>query len=243
VGKAQRELCRQERLLVRFLPGVLQVFQRAEHDSGSSPREPGDRLDRRQQITLLTGPGDEELTMSTDFQRLKTVYKGWDDYQFSLVRALAPLTPEQLAWRPAPELRSVGELAGHIVAGRVSWLHRALGAGSPEFASQVAAWRPEDAIETKPAELVRWLERTWEMIEDALNQWTVADLDQVVDLPPYQGKKYALTRQWIIWRVLSHDIHHGGELAVMLGMQGIAIPELGDEGGHPAARAPLAEPS
>jgi hypothetical protein len=28
----------------------------------------------------------------------------------------------------------------------------------------------------------------------------------------------------------------------MLGLQGIAIPELGDEGGHLAERAPLAEP-
>jgi hypothetical protein len=80
------------------------------------------------------------------------------------------------------------------------------------------------------------------MIEDALNQWTVADLAHVLDLPPYQGKKYALTRQWIIWRVLAHDIHHGGELAIMLGIQGISIPELGDEGGHLAERAPLAEP-
>ena len=65
------------------------------------------------------------------------------------------------------------------------------------------------------------------MIEDALQSWTVADLTQVYDLPPYQGKKYALTRQWIIWRVLAHDVHHGGELAVMLGMQGVAIPKAG----------------
>ena len=42
------------------------------------------------------------------------------------------------------------------------------------------------------------------------------------------------------WRVISHDLHHGGELAVTLGMQGIALPELGDEGGHLSERAPLA---
>jgi uncharacterized damage-inducible protein DinB len=174
---------------------------------------------------------------------LMAVYKGWDDQQISLVRALAPRSREQLAWRPAPHLRSVGEIAAHIIAGRVNWFHRVLGAGSADFASQVAAWRPDDAVEEKPAELVRWLEATWQMIEDALQSWTVADLTQPYDLPPYQGKKYALTRQWILWRVLSHDVHHGGELAVMLGMQGIAIPELGDEGGHLTERAPLAEPS
>ena len=181
--------------------------------------------------------------MRTDADTLMALYKGWDDHQISLVRAIAPRSRDQLAWRPAPHLRSVGEIAGHIIAGRVNWFHRALGAGSAELASQVAAWRPEENVEENPAELVRWLEATWQMIEDALQSWTVADLTQVYDLPPYQGKKYALTRQWIIWRVLAHDVHHGGEIAVMLGMQGVTIPELGDEGGHLTERAPLAEPS
>jgi hypothetical protein len=36
----------------------------------------------------------------------------------------------------------------------------------------------------------------------------------------------------VIWRILTHDIHPGVELPVMLGMQGIEIPELGDLGGH-----------
>ncbi len=31
---------------------------------------------------------------------------------------------------------------------------------------------------------------------------------------------------------MAHDIHHGGELAVMLGTQGIEIFELGNLGGH-----------
>lgn len=182
--------------------------------------------------------------MSTDDHPhgLMSIYQGWDDHQISLVRAIAPLTPEHLAWKPAPDLRSVGEIVGHIIAGRVNWLHRALGAGSAEFARQVAAWRPEDRIEEQPGELVRWLELTWQMIEEILRAWTVDELQQTVDLPPYEGKTYLLTRQWIIWRVLSHDIHHGGELAVMLGMQGISIPELGDQGGHLTERAPQAEP-
>ncbi|MFL5591157.1 MAG: DinB family protein [Ktedonobacteraceae bacterium] len=178
--------------------------------------------------------------MTTDAHSLMTLYKGWEDYQISLVRAIAPLSREQLAWRPAPHLRSGGEIASHIIGGRIQWFHSILGAGSAEFASQVAAWRPEDAIEEKPAELVRWLEATWQMIEEALTSWNVADLAQTYHLP-YQGENYALTRQWIIWRVSSHDLHHGGELAVTLGVQGIALPELGDEGGHLAERAPLAE--
>jgi hypothetical protein len=43
---------------------------------------------------------------------------------------------------------------------------------------------------------------------------------------------FAVTRQWTIWRIMSHDLHHGGELSILLGMQGIDIPDLGDQGGH-----------
>jgi hypothetical protein len=41
-----------------------------------------------------------------------------------------------------------------------------------------------------------------------------------------------VSRQWTIWRIMAHDIHHGGELVLMLGMQGIDNFELGDLGGH-----------
>ncbi len=45
---------------------------------------------------------------------LMSIYKGWDGYQLSLVHAIAPLSCEQLAWRPMPQLRSVGEIAAML---------------------------------------------------------------------------------------------------------------------------------
>jgi uncharacterized damage-inducible protein DinB len=179
--------------------------------------------------------------MLADAHSLMTVYNGWDGYQISLVRAIAPRSREQLMWRPAPHLRSAGDLARHISEGRMGWFHRTFGEGSVAVASRVAAWQPKDAVEENPVELVGGLEATWQMIEDALTGWTVADLAQTFPLS-YRGKDYALPRQWILWRVMAHDLHHGGELAVTLGTQGIALPELGDEGGH-LTPPPRAEPS
>lgn len=174
--------------------------------------------------------------MTTDSYSLMNVYKGWDDYQISIVRAIAPLSREHLAWRPAPHLRSVGEIANHIIGGRIQWFHFILGAGSDE----VAAWIADGAIEEKSDELVKWLEASWQMVEDALNHWTVADLAQIYVLP-YKGKNYDISRQWIIAHILAHDFHHGGELSILLGMQGLSLPELGDEGGYLSERAPLSE--
>jgi uncharacterized damage-inducible protein DinB len=93
----------------------------------------------------------------------------------------------------------------------------------------------EDAVE-----LVKGLETSWQMIEEALTRGSIADLAQTYAIT-YKEKHYLFTRQWVIWHVLSHDTHHGGEFTLMLGMQAIPLPELGDEGGHLAERAPLAE--
>lgn len=177
--------------------------------------------------------------MPTDTYSLMTVFKGWDGYQVSLVDAVAPLSSEQLSYRPAPHLRTAGEIARHISEGRLNWFQRTFGVPDTEALNQVASWRTEDGIERNAAMLVSGLEATWRMVENALNRWTVEDLAQTYPLS-YQGKNYALPRQWVLWRIMAHDLHHGGELAVTLGLQSIAIPELGDLGGH-LTEPPLAE--
>ena len=36
----------------------------------------------------------------------------------------------------------------------------------------------------------------------------------------------ARSRQWIIWHVLEHDIHHGSEISTILGVHGLPAVEL-----------------
>ena len=179
--------------------------------------------------------------MSPNTGTLMSLYHGWEDHQISLVRTITRLSGDHLAWRPAPHLRSAGELVSHLIALRIQWFQGVFGAGSTESAEQLLACPAADFLKEQPDELVKWLEITWQLIQDTLNGWTVADLAHTYQLPPYQGKTFLLNRQWIIWHVIAHDLHHGGELALMLGMQGVALPELGDEGGHLVERVPLAE--
>lgn len=189
--------------------------------------------------------------MTTEALSLMNVYEGWDGHQTALVQAVAPLTPAQLAWRGAPHLRSVGEIAGHIVTGRIGWIHQILGVESPDVTRWIEEWRNDERrsstffdtfkpeMEQNTSALVSGLEATWRMIESALTRWTTADLGKTIP-HVYQGKTWALSRQWILWRIMDHDIHHGGELAYALGMQNISIPDLGDQGGH-LTEPPLAE--
>ena len=168
----------------------------------------------------------------TEVHSLSFVFEGWDGYNRSLIQAVSPLTPEQLSYRSHPDMRSVGELAWHISHGRVDWFRRMPAPGSEEL---WVAIQSTERDPSEPSELVAWLERTWSMISETLSNWTVEDLRESYP-HEYQGKVYAVSRQWTVWRILTHDVHHGGQLSELLAAQGTFPLELTQLGGH------LAEP-
>lgn len=156
--------------------------------------------------------------------KLSRVYEGWEGYNTSLVHAVRGLSDEQLAFRAAAEMRSVGELAWHLSHGRMHWFSHIDDDARALFESMPATAESGEA-------LAEWLERTWAIIAAVLDRWTVEDLE-VTFKHPYQGKVFLVSRQWVIWRILSHDQHHGGQLSELLAMQGIVPTELTLLGGH-----------
>ena len=157
--------------------------------------------------------------MAENDTSLASLYKGWDAYQEQLVKAITPLTAEQLALRVAPQLRSVGMIAAHIIGARVRWFHRLMGEGSVNI-HLLGMWDRPEAPVRSAAELVGGLEDSWKLIQNSLAHWTFADLDHVFE-GTYGGEEYSLTRQWIIWHVIEHDLHHGGEISLTLGAHGL----------------------
>jgi uncharacterized damage-inducible protein DinB len=147
---------------------------------------------------------------------LADLYKGWDNYQQLLIAALAPLSDEQLELRAAPHLRTIRELVAHIIGARARWWSELMGEGGAEVAA-CAGWDRAGAPVRGVAELVAGLETTGRAIQESLQHWTSADLDYIYHATRY-GKEYSLTRQWVIWHVIAHDLHHGGELSFLLGM-------------------------
>jgi uncharacterized damage-inducible protein DinB len=180
---------------------------------------------------------------------LAALFDGWNGYQTSLLHAVTPLTTEQLSWRPAPDRRSVGELVRHISLGRITWLSRIPAPGADELTPQIPHWYTDGdgarhvVEESVPCDdstlLTEWLTLSWQPIERLLNEWSIDDLFQTYP-HRFRGTDYAVSRQWTIWRIMSHDTHHGGQLAFMLGIQGIEAFELRALGGHiiaPAVRS------
>ncbi len=160
---------------------------------------------------------------------LSTFYKGWGAYQRMLVDVVTPLSDDQLDLSIAAGKWTVGRTIQHIAANRVWWFQLWMGEGSRDLAS-IGRWDPSEAAEPPrlaASELVAGLTATWAMIADALARWIPADLEQVFAAPAVLSEEEQemygeATRQWIIWHVLEHEIHHGGEISLILGMHGLA---------------------
>ena len=183
-------------------------------------------------------------------QSLRDVFDGWSGYQTSLLHAIESLSRDQLKWRPAANRRTVGELARHIGLGRINWIGRIGAPGIEKALALIPDWHTdadgvrhvvEDAVPADdPETLVKWLGISWEPIQRALDEWTVADLPETYR-HRWNGKTYANSKQWTLWRVMAHDIHHGGQLALMLALLDVKAFELRTLGGHIVA-PPLAAP-
>src|SRR2546428_13466933 len=118
--------------------------------------------------------------MTENLTTLAPLYKGWDAYQQLLTKAIAQLSPEQLALRAAPHLRSIGMIAAHVIGARARWFHRLMGEGDADI-HLLGNWDRPEAPARGAAELVDGLEASWQLIQNSLAPWTLADLDKAFE--------------------------------------------------------------
>jgi uncharacterized damage-inducible protein DinB len=168
--------------------------------------------------------GRESLSrMTEESPTLTAFYKAWHAYQELLINAILPLTPAQLDLRPESHLRSIGETVAHIIGARSRWFAEDIGLGGQELA-RLAGWDRHDAPGLDSADLVRGLETTWRAMHEAISEWTPKDWGQNYAGDPGEPNPY--TRRWVVWHVIEHDLHHGGEISITLGMHGLTAPAL-----------------
>jgi uncharacterized damage-inducible protein DinB len=152
------------------------------------------------------------------------VVEGWRAYQTALVQALAPLNRDQLDLQASPETRRVGVIAAHVVGARARWFKALMGEGGEAFES-FGRWDGADAPSRTAAELVGALETTWAGMHAAIARWTPEEWAQT--WPGEDTDEPAvITRQWVIWHLIEHDVHHGGQISLTLRVHGAAPMQL-----------------
>lgn len=156
--------------------------------------------------------------MADSQELVNTIYGGWHSYQQAVVKAIAPLSDEQLALYVGSELRSVQQIARHVIGARARWFYMLMGEGGEAF-KEMGAWDRSGARARTAEELVSGLQRTWEGMHEAIARWTDEEWQQT--WPGEDDEPKTLTRQWVIWHLIEHDLHHGGEISLTLGAHGI----------------------
>ncbi|HEX6798846.1 MAG TPA: DinB family protein [Ktedonobacterales bacterium] len=162
--------------------------------------------------------------MASQHPMLAGIYQGWERYNGLLAGALAPLSDEQLDLRATPNLRSIRELATHLIAVRARWFHLALSEGGDELAA-IGAWDRPGEPARSASELLAGLEATWRQMTEAIARWTPEQLDETIT-EEEDGETETFTRPEVIWHLIEHDLHHGGEIGYSLGMHGLAAPDI-----------------
>jgi uncharacterized damage-inducible protein DinB len=156
---------------------------------------------------------------------LDVFYENWKMYQELLKTAIAPLTADQLRLCPSPNHRPLWVNIAHIIAGRSLWFCTILGEGD-ETLRVMRTWDDDGQPERSAAELIAGLDATWALMADCLARWTPDDLVQTFPRKRADGTTIDRSRNWVIWHVLEHDLHHGGEVSLLLGINGLAAPDL-----------------
>jgi len=155
---------------------------------------------------------------------LDVIYENWREYNARLRTAIAPLTDEQLKLQPAAQMWPLEQIVQHIISVRAGWFSGTL-QDNDEVMDEYMLWGQRDSPSRSAAELVRGLDETWAFIEARLQRWTPEDCAMTF-LDEWNGQIYDVSRSWVIYHVLEHDLHHGGEVSLILGMNGLQTPDM-----------------
>lgn len=165
---------------------------------------------------------------------LQTFYEGWADHQRRLCDRIGELSAEEVRLRTAQGMWAVWQLAAHMAGSRAYWIYDVLGEGDaetrdlfrmssttvPDLPLADAGWEDDETAPRTPAELADALDQTWRMLEECLRRWSPEDL--TVEMPRHRPSGTTIvSRQWVLWHVIEHDLHHSGEISQILGCHGL----------------------
>lgn len=162
--------------------------------------------------------------MTVDKKLVSSIYDGWHAFQNTMTKTIAPLTADQLSLRTAPNLRSVSEMALHIIGARARWFYLLMREGGDEF-QDLGKWDRPGAQARTAEELVSGLEATWTGMQTAIARWTEEDWQATWPVED-DSEPQVITRQWVIWHLIEHDLYHGGEISITLGAHGVQALEI-----------------
>jgi uncharacterized damage-inducible protein DinB len=143
------------------------------------------------------------------------LFAHWYDVRNGLLTALDKLTDAQLDFTPREGLWSLRETVTHIAGTEDGWLRFFTDNRWHENPPQVASY-------PTIASLKSLLSETHVITEKQFAKDFDTTLQKTCTLP-WGGQ---VSMDWAVWHVIEHEIHHRGEIFLMLGLMGIEAPDV-----------------
>jgi len=143
---------------------------------------------------------------------LDQLFGHWGQVRAHLLATIAKFEEADLHYRPFADAMSAGQIMTHIADAEEGWFRYVITGERNE-------WPTEYTLQNYPSKEVigQLLDQVHGRTESFLATLELADLERQVQVPWGDD---TFTLGWIIWHVLEHEIHHRGELSLILGLLG-----------------------
>ncbi len=137
-----------------------------------------------------------------------SVFAGPNGDYPAILEALAGITAEQAAWKPAPECNSIWQIMEHLTASK-EWQMEMLEKGE----AKVAAWTQPVGDENAWQDALGRLKEAHARQKGRLGQLSAQDLFKVPE------PAWNMTLLELLLSSAAHEAHHGGQIDYLKGLQ------------------------
>ncbi len=134
----------------------------------------------------------------------------YDNVKDWLIRSAEQVPEEHYSFRPTPEVRSFGELIGHVANANYLFCAGATGEDNPNTTDYEKT--------TSKAELVAGVKASFEYCDSAFQMSDSKALEQVT----FFGQ--AGSRLWVLMFDVAHDMEHYGNVVTYMRLKGMVPP-------------------
>jgi uncharacterized damage-inducible protein DinB len=134
----------------------------------------------------------------------------------NIAEAAASMPADEYAFKPTPEVRSFGQMIGHVINGNFFFCSQARGEKSPSTQNHEAV--------TDKAALVKALNEALAYCDAAYSDTTDTNFNQIMKVPGPGGTSGQTARGSILTFNTAHNNEHYGNLVVYMRLKGRVPP-------------------
>jgi uncharacterized damage-inducible protein DinB len=146
------------------------------------------------------------------YRRMDDFVSYWTEHSRETEKILAPLTDASLGQHVTDEHRNIGRLVWHMILTLPGMMRDAgLEAADPQHGETL----PTSAEKMRGA----YRDMSTQLIDTVTSTWTDDDLADTIEI---YGETWP--RGYLLFAVVAHEVHHRGQLTVLMRQAGLAVP-------------------